>query len=380
MSRFPFILAMLFLSAGYVEAKPDWIDHPPAHTEDKLYFVEGATGAKSAVLARDLALRKAMAAVQAYFGQTIKSELISEEYERDQKYQSMVKLSIRLEGVEVELKGVRIEETWMREPDASRQDWDCWMLVSYPRSEYEATLKKMRDALEARARRALELFREARDLSSRGMYLDALARLEQAKDLLATLRTPVALPDTSIKDTDVLASEVKAAINEANAQKDQARKTVAVKLVFTVASNVSSADFIENARAEVIGVVGRHGLTAAAGEPTELSALEIIRGNEVMAKQVGAELKASYLLIGLINASDTSEIYGQFFAEASGKVALIDAITGRVIGAKELERKKGGYVTKEGARAKAAQELKGPLYEAAGLLLDELEKHTRETR
>jgi hypothetical protein len=367
-------LALLALAlapaAARAQGRPTWVDRPPAHTAEKLYFVEAATGAKSAVLARDLAMRKAMAAVQAYFGQSVKSEMVSEEYERDQQYHYTIRAAIKLEGVDVQLNGVRVEETWMREPGDGKTDWDCWMLVSYPRAEYDTAIKKMHEAFVARGTRALELFREGKALVDGGRPEEALARLAQAGETLKTVRNVVELPDPVVRNSDVLGTEIEAAVKAAQELKTRARRTVAVKILVTADGKPLAGGLADEVRSDAVGMVGRHELAAAAGAPGDAEALKVMAGDAALAGRIGASLASWYLLIGWIDAKFTSEVYGQFFAEATGSAVLVDALTGRAIVAKDLGRVKAGHVTRADACSKAASGLRKPLSAALDEMLD----------
>lgn len=371
--RFVGLVTLVSLAAGApapgsAADRPPWVDRPPSPTVDTLYFTGFALAADTEEAARNLATRHALAEVVGYFGQTVSSRIASEQVETGRDYRQEVRISVLVEGREVALKGVRVAQVFVEKGDAGVS---AWALVAYPRAEYDAAQASLKRNDTDRAQAALAAFSEGRSLLAAGRVARAIERMEQARTTLEGLPTTL-LDAGDIRSTDLLAGETTAALRQARQIQERVARTVAAKVVHVVDGQPVA---LEGAPAQLDGevpaLVAAHGLTAARPGVDDARLLAAAGGDAAAAEEAGARSGAAWLLVLRIESRHSSELYGQFFAEAAGTTVLIESATGRVVSGDDLGRAKGGHVTRRDASLKAAAGLRDAARRAMDAALDQ---------
>ena len=357
------IALMLVAATAIAGPRPSWIDVPPRHTADTLYFVGTASGADSVEKARGQAVLKAEAEVVAYFGQRVHSELLSKEVERNGVYRGDVSLIIRVDGEEVRLQRVQVEGLF-DEPSRSA-GFDAYALVSYPRTEYERVLAERRKTAQALADRALALFRDGQALHDAGHPADAEDRFQRAVEALRGVTVPVELADRTVTSTVVLARELEAALATTRHSGAAAQRTVALAVVTAWTGVPEGPGSVgDDVRTQLGRDVTARGLTAGAGKIEDAVARAVLSGDIAAASRAGAATGAAWLLLVQFDCAITSELYGQIFAEASGRYELVEAASGRRVASGDLPVAKGGHVRRRDACMKAIDPARKALADA----------------
>ncbi|MDX9982282.1 MAG: hypothetical protein RBU25_19835, partial [Lentisphaeria bacterium] len=122
------------------------------------------------------------------------------------------------------------------------------------------------------------------------------------------------------------------------------------------------------------------GLAASATGLDDATATDILAGYPGVATRAGAAARADWLLLVLVDARFTSELYGQFFAEAGGRVELIESATGRRVNIADLTVVKGGHVSRRNALNRAASQQREPALVAVDKVLATLPRHDASVR
>jgi hypothetical protein len=259
----------------------------------------------------------------------------------------------------------------MAEPGQSGQNG--YALVEYPRSVYEATLAEMKRNDQTKAQAALSAWREAKILIGEGKPVRAIERLDAASKALDGLPTVALTGD--IANTDVLAHEIAASRDKSRQAVDRAARTAAVKVILVMDERVAPpGGATAELDGELPGRVAARGIVSARPTVNDLRLLAAASGDTTAAEEVGSRSGAAWLLIVRIDSRQTSEVHGQFFAEASGTVSLIETSTGRIVSGDDLGRSKGGHITARDAALKAAAGLKDAARKAIDAAIDRIPK------
>ncbi len=175
---------------------PAWWSNPPS-LPGALVFVGDATGAADEGRARDLAYAKALAQLSTYLGAEIDSQFRSSESQSGTASAQEVELEVTVSGQRRTLQRVRRAKVETR---PSGSGFDGYVMLSWPRAEYEAVLTADRQRAEAAwaAYRAAARSAEAHD------YAEARGALDAAEQALGPRSAPLPLPDDTIKNTDLL--------------------------------------------------------------------------------------------------------------------------------------------------------------------------------
>ena len=360
------VLCLGLAGQARAEGLPAWFDHPPAHTAETLYFTGDASGADRPEDARDLAVQRALANAVSFFQVKVQSELVTREEEVNGRYSSSIRASVRVAGEEVELREVRVERFVLEERAGARKRYDGYVLLSYPRVEYERVVATQRRADTSLAERSLALFREGSRLRRDGRPGEAADRFREGRDAIKRLRGTTRLADPDFGTTEALDAALGAAIEEARTEGKAAQRTVLVRVELTLDGNPAlSRRTAGELRSDIDSLVAAHGLTAVHDGLDDAGARSVAAGGAAPASRAGA----GYLLVILGEAEFVSQDQGQFIAHATGSYTLVETASGRVLAGGDLGQFKGGHVRRADACEKALARLREQARQDVGAAL-----------
>lgn len=371
----PARLALMLAAATVAQVatageRPEWTVRTPSATHDTLFFTGFASDARTMEDARALAVQKAMHEISSFFGSTVQGRLASTATDRNRDFQYDVQVSIQIQGRQVPLRQVRVVQF---HHESRRNAHDAWVLVAYPRAEYMTTLDELRRTDQDRAATGLELLRQGRRLLAEGRAREAGETLRRGLDGVTGLQPLVTVDDPAIRSAQALERELRAAIDAADRELGQSWRTVAVHVLLLHDDKPAPREPpVAEFGAAVRERVAARGLPVARTALDDAQVRALLEGDKAAAAQAGNRARADWLLVVVLEARFTSEMHGQYFAEAIGRVELVEAATGLSSVVQDLGAAKAGHVTRPNALNKAAAGLRGGLDAAIHACLDRM--------
>jgi hypothetical protein len=298
----------------------------------------------------------ALAEITNYLGASVKAVTKDLKMADNDKESQKIENTITVVGAEVTLRGIERRAIYW---NSVRSGYDCTVLVSYPRAEYEKAKAEIAAAqLEYKRRnaqsaaRALELYRSARSAEAAKDYENSLKDLLSALEIVKKFEGPVDLEDQSLKNTGLLLPELSQWISVVGKMVKDSGKWLAVGIV-TELDTRRSVEHEQALFAKVAALAQTSSFKPRSTEMSHEQAARCLAGDGDAVRLAAGP--ARYLLVLDMDSQFSTEVSGQFFAAAIGKWALMESVTGNVIVSGLLPRSKGYGVSRASACSMGAE-------------------------
>ena len=326
--------------------EPMWIQECPVHTDQVLPFCGRSSRKASEKMAYTEAYADALGQLTRFVGQKVEARI-----EPDGRGGYSFQMS-SVGDEKVSLTGVWEGERWCEEYDGSEgRTHDCFVMLTYPKLEYDKLLHQAHQIAAQRMQKAVELHRQGKQMASQGRHPEAAMLLERAKKLLTQLKEPRVVEGLS---SEVLAEQIAADLRASAQAAAEAGKTALVVMGLTLEGKLTTRGGLVTTMQNMIQKwVVNQGLKIRPGGLDSDQVQAILSGDKEAAQQAAASKGAGMLLVVDLKCDFGSELHGQFFSYAEGGLRLIRTADGRELYTTELERTKAGHVTRKNANKKA---------------------------
>ncbi len=330
--------------------EPIWIQECPANTEYTLVFCGESHEKPSQKSAYTEAQADALGKLGRFVGQKIDAKLAPDG-------KGGYNFQIEAEGdSNVTIRGAWEGERWCEEYDGpGGRTHDCYVMVTYPKFEYDRLVGTARKVARQRIQKARDLFGQAKDLASKGKHQQALTLLQRAKELLSKLRQPQVIDGQS---SEVMAEQIMADLKQEQQAAKEILSTALVVVGLTVDGKLQTRGRLWSAiRNKVQKWVVDSGLKIRPGGIPTGQVKAILSGDDGAAAKAATDKGAGMLLVLDLKCNFSSELDGAFYSYAEGGLRLIRTADGREIFTAELPSTKGGHISKNKANKKAIDNL-----------------------
>ncbi len=331
--------------------QPMWIQECPVHTDHVLAFCGEAHRKASYKTSYAEAYADALGKLRRFIGQKVDAKIVPD---------GKGGYSFQFKGMDDET--VSIRGAWEGERFAEVYDCpvgqvhDCYVMLTYPRLEYDKLQKKFEDIARQRMKKGIELHAKGMELVTKGRYKDAIVELRNAGNMLAKLKQKVVLPDGTV--STVLAEQVKNDLDKAISDYEIIRKTTLVVVGLTQNGKLQTRGRnYTNAQNTIQKWVVDGGVEIRPGGLAASQVEAILSGDRDAASQAAASKRAGMLLVVDLHCDFKTEMEGAFFSYAEGGLRLIRTDDGSELHTAKLKETKGGHVSREGANKRALQAL-----------------------
>lgn len=326
-------------SARTGPAAPKWFKSPPK-ASGTLYFVGSASGAFDEQTARDLAVQKALSELTVFCGAQIKSDFQSEEVERNGQLTQSVSMTVDVAGDELTIREAEIKAS--ETGAGSDGTWDGYVLVQWPKAQYEAVLASQRQ----RAERALAIFLEAEAAATALQIADANGKLREAKQILGPMKAQLPLKHPTYSNSGLLWDALEALKARLNDLSKERRHVFHVAVLCSGKSGCPS-----HLTGAVKQKVSSLGYKVSAVQVPSAVAEEIV--NSSNPKQDASLRSAGFVLAVRYDGKMTAKEDGFVFAHCGARGVVYDTDANRIVGVHEVKPLKAGHVHYEGALEKS---------------------------
>ncbi len=340
--------------------EPLWIQECPARTDHLLPFCGQAHRGDSSETACSQAYADALGQLRRLIGQKVTAKLVADG-------KGGYRFEIEGGGEPLTLRGVWEDQRWFEEYSGpGGHSFDCYVMLTYPRLEYENLLGMARKAARDIVKKAAELLAEGRRLMSSGRFAEAPDGLNRAMKLLAGLKEPVVSQDGSLNST-LLAEQAKADLDRARQEAAKMAKTALVALQLVVdGKSVSSGSLIRSLLTRTKQWLAARGISCRPGGIPANQLEAVLAGDKQEATKTAAEKGAGLLLVIDVDSSFISREDGIYFASASGSLRLLRTSDGREVAAVDLGPEKQGHpVSRAAALKRSVEKLRDKMIEKA---------------
>jgi hypothetical protein len=330
--------------------EPLWIQECPERSVHTLPFCGEAHRVASQKLACSEAYADALGKLRRAIGQKVDAKLVPD---------GRGGYTFQVQGAESEpltIRGAWEDQRFSEEyqgPDGRTHD--CYVMIAYPKLEYDNLVGLAQKAARDRVAKAAELHADGRDLASRGRHAEAAVRFERASTLLAGLKEPVLAPDGT--SSDLLGEQV---LSDLRASKDEAGKSaktalVVVRLVLEGKSNPGCA-LARSVRNRVKNWLSKRGIRIRPGGLSDSMVDAVLAGDRHTAAQTAADKGAGLLLVVEIESEFKAKEDDVFYASARGAFRLIRTADGRELHTADLGPEKQGHPASRNGAVKLSVE------------------------
>ncbi|MCK6548733.1 hypothetical protein L6R52_23010 [Myxococcota bacterium] len=342
---------------------PAWFTQPPKHSDRTLYFVGDASGQTDEGTARDLAIQKALSELTVFCGATVKSDARSTLVEKNGQEQYEVSLSVDVAGDELTVREAVVTKTELGRGSDGR--FDAYVLVEWPRAQYENVLAMQRD----RAARALALYLTAEGAAKELDTAAARTSLGEAKGILGPMKSSVPLQHAEHKNTALLWDAMKALEARLDAADASKKGTLAVAVeCLRDAKVVPCAATRAGALRQALSKVGKK----VSADAVPAGVASGILSSE--SPTVDRSVRAAGYVVAVRYSAELQAVDGPFtFVRTSARGVVFDTSTGKIVAVEEIAPEKQGHPTYEGAMEKgfgAAEKRLAGWVEATAAKLD----------
>ena len=250
------------------------------------------------------------------------------------------------------------DQRWYEEyqgPDG--KTYDCYVMLTYPKLEYDNLIGLSRKANMDRVEKAAALLKEGQKLSADGHFGDAVERLKRAQGLISGMKEEVVAGDGS--NSTLLAEQISADLNksEKEAKKTSDTALVVIHLVLDGKTENEGGPAAQSVLNRVKKMLADKGIRIRPGglkpEDVEL----VLSGDTKAAANTAAQKGAGLLLVLDLDSQFKGQDANIFYAYARGAFRLIRTLDGREIHAADLGPEKGALMSREDAVQKALDNL-----------------------
>lgn len=330
--------------------EPVWIQECPVNTEYTLVFCGESQRKASQRAAYSEAQADALGKLGRFVGQKIDAKLAPDG-------KGGYDFQMEAEGdSNVTIRGAWEGERWCEEYDgAGGRTHDCYVMVTYPKIEYDKLVGSAKKIARQRIEKARDLFNQAKGLASTGQHQQALTLLQRAGALLEKLREPQVIDGQS---SEVLAEQIRADLNQEEQSAKEVLSTALVVVGLTVDGKLQTGGRLLSAtRNKIQKWVVDSGIKIRPGGIPSSQVKAILSGDSGVASKAATDKGAGMLLVLDLKCSFNTEMDGAYYSYAEGGLRLIRTADGRELYTSELPSTKGGHVSHNKANKKAIENL-----------------------
>ncbi len=330
--------------------EPVWIQECPVNTEYTLIFCGESHNKASQKSAYTEAQADALGKLGRFVGQKIDAKLAPDG-------KGGYNFEMKAEGdSNVTIRGAWEGERWCEEYDGpGGRTHDCYVMVTYPKIEYDKLVGKAKKIARQRIDKARDLFNQAKELASKGLHQQALTLLERASALVSKLREPQVIDGQS---SEVLVEQIKADLEQQKKAAEEVLSTALVVVGLSVDGKLKTGGrLISATRNKVQKWVVDAGVKIRPGGIPASQVKAILNGDDSAASKAAIDKGAGMLLVLDIKCNFNSELDGAYYSFAEGGLRLIRTADGRELFTTELPSTKGGHISHAKANKKAIENL-----------------------
>lgn len=333
---------------------PDWVSVKPQDTGSTLFFVTSGTSMASPGDAARNAMVQAASQIATYIGALVNSTSVSRQGSSASGDFSEFSFEASIVGMPVVVRRVEQQGTWCTVASGRHE---CFVLVAYPVREYERAKREV-DAAQAEYRRrqaesaarALSLFKLAQGDEHAGQFDKAMAALEQAIGIIDQFKIVIDVNDPMFTNSDILRRAAIDAVSRVSRNLTDSRLWVGVGVVVEL-DGTRDGQVEKKYFSTISGLLSRFSFKARAAGLTSEDATACLDGDADRVRS--GSIGAGHLVVLELNSKFSSEIDKIYFARCSGRWALMESRTGRVLASGPVDGVKGGGVTREAALKEA---------------------------
>ena len=317
--------------------EPMWLQECPAPTDHILAYCGEAHRKASQKNACSEAYLDALGKLRRSVGQKVNAKLAPD---------GQGGYRFEIQGAESEpltIRGAWEDQRWSEEYDGpDGRTHDCWVMIAYPKLEYDNLIGVAKKAAGDRVAKAAELHADGKDLASTGRHPEAVVRFKRASTLLAGLKEPVVTPDGM--SSDLLAEQVLADLRASQDEADKSSKTALVVVRLLIEGKPTPrGSLARSVRSRVKKWLSRRGIRIRPGGLSASMVEAVLAGDRRTAAKTAADKGAGMLLVIEIESEFKAKEDGVFYAFARGVFRLIRTADGRELHAADLGPEKQGH-------------------------------------
>jgi hypothetical protein len=317
--------------------EPLWIQECPVRTAHTLPFCGEAHRVASQKMACGEAYADALGKLRRAVGQKVDAKLVPDEAGG---YKFQIKGS---ESEPLTIRGAWEDQRWSEEyQDQDDRTHDCWVMIAYPKLEYDNLIGVAQKATRDRVAKAAELHGDGKNLASMGRHAEAAIRFERAGTLLAGLKEPVVAPDGT--SSDLLSEQVLADLRVSQDEAGESAKTALVVVRVVIEGQPKTrGSLARSVRNRVKNWLSRQGIHIRPGGLNTSMLEAVLSGDRHTAAKTAADKGAGLLLVIEIESEFKVKEDDVFYAFARGVFRLIRTADGRELHAADLGPEKQGH-------------------------------------
>ena len=332
--------------------EPLWIQECPIRSAQVLPFCGEGQRQSSQATACASANADALEKLRRMIGQSVNASLVPD---------GKGGYRFEIKGAEAEpltVRGAWEDQRWYEEyqgPDG--KTYDCYVMLTYPKLEYDNLIGLSRKANMDRVEKAAALLKEGQKLSADGHFGDAVERLKRAQGLISGMKEEVVAGDGS--NSTLLAEQISADLNksEQEAKKTSDTALVVIHLVLDGKTENEGGPAAQSVLNRVKKMLADKGIRIRPGGLKPADVELVLSGDTKAAANTAAQKGAGLLLVLDLDSQFKGQDANIFYAYARGAFRLIRTLDGREIHAADLGPEKGALMSREDAVQKALDNL-----------------------
>ncbi|RME26649.1 MAG: hypothetical protein D6806_05875 [Deltaproteobacteria bacterium] len=326
--------------------RPLWIQQCPVPDKESFPFCGEARGKQDSESACSAAYADALGKLRRFIGQKVGARVESDG-------SGGWRFKVQGTSEPIELRGVWEDQRWY---ETTRSGTSCWVMLVYPRLEYENLVNLARRAFVERMKKADAALKEAGELQKAGCPLKSFYRLELAEKLLEGISEQVAIE--GIGDPSALRVQARQRLDSLRVEVARMNKTVLVAVRYAAEDGRLAATRAERLlRDGVSQLVSAAGLEVKSGSLGDADMTAILSGNARAISEKIPCLGAGWLLVLSLEGRYLGNEDGIHFVSSEGSLRLYRASDGREVGVLELREKQGHPFSASGAVERSARML-----------------------
>jgi hypothetical protein len=326
--------------------KPLWIQECPTPTKETLSFCGEAHYQANQHGSCAEAYADALAKLRHMIGQRVGVGLVGDP---QHGYRFQVQ---GIESEPINLRGVSEGQRWWEEYENGGRTVDCYLLLSYPKLEYDLLMVAARKALVKAVFKAGSLLHEAKQDAEQGSFAQAIGKSERAVALLSAIKEPMELPDGT--SSALLAEQAAADLKHYQALQAESGKTAVVVMRLTLDGKEQSDTRAHALLSSVKGWLAERGLRLHPGLLSLAEVASVLSGEPAAANQIASRRGAGLVLVLDIASTYKGQEESVFYAYAQGTVRLIRTSDGRELESCAVGPAKGGMFSSRADALKKA--------------------------